>query len=222
MLDWITDEDPKIKGDDRRVPLAKALCPGPKGLRILPGRSAIEPHTPALSAPAARQLLAALRHADLGAERIVIDAGNAAVGQPWRWFGETDDLLLVTTTEPVALMDSYGAVKRLAAEGPIRYALSYAINFVADAHDAHDVHARFARSCWRFLSLDVPLAGTVPVDPAVVAAARVRVPLSLHSPGSRAARAIARLSQHFAAAPRGTHTSPATSATPASASASVA
>jgi len=177
---------------------------GPSGIRVATGPSAFAQSSPEVSDASVPRLLDSLRAEDLDTERIVIDAGCAGHRDQIRWLCGVDHVLLVTTPDPVSIMDSYGAVKRLVAARPSRLSVSHVVNLVASPFEAEEIHDRFARSCWRFLAVEIPLAGSVPVDSAVVAASRARQSLMSQSRGSPAARRITALSErveHLAAWP---------------------
>jgi len=176
--------------------VSEVLHHGPAGVKVLPGPSTVAPKSAALTQAGFQRMLAAVKDDEVGATRIVIDAGHAG-GSQWpervQSVAGIDELILVTTADPAAIMNTYGVVKRSGSKCGVVRPTRYILNMASAAGDAEVVHARFSQSCWRFLRVAMPLVGTVPVDPAVVAAARMRNPVVLESPRCPAARAIGRL-----------------------------
>jgi flagellar biosynthesis protein FlhG len=72
-----------------------------------------------------------------------------------------EQILMVTTPDTVAVMDSYATIKTLIA--PLEPAsVQIVVNRVQSAEIAQDVGTRIGRSCRKFLDLDVDLAGWIP------------------------------------------------------------
>jgi flagellar biosynthesis protein FlhG len=104
-----------------------------------------------------RQLRTLGRHADV----VLLETGNSSSEVVRRFWLAADEILVVTTPQPVAVMDCYATLKRLAASGrelPIRLI----VNKSADRNTAEDVHRRINTSCQRFLGMELGLLGHVP------------------------------------------------------------
>ena len=148
---------------------------GPGGIQVVPGFWS--PADPTRNRPfdcIKQQLQSLSSHADL----VMIDMGSG-VGVPLRHFCPfAQDLVVVTTTDDVAIMDSYATIKT------IRHRLDTVevrliVNQASDEASARDVHNRIDRSCRRFLGLGVDFLGWLPRNTAHMVA-----PIVCDEPGS--------------------------------------
>ncbi len=169
-----------------RHSIHEVLQRGPLGLQILPGRGAdalMEYHQ-----AAHERLLTELgrlhRHADI----LVLDAGSGRTPFVRRCWQAADAVLLVTTPETAVIMESYSAIKVLAADHAER--VNLLVNFSRSEEAATEVHARIDQACRRFLGSDTQFAGSLPGDPHVPAAIACGVPLLVRTPDSPAAAAV--------------------------------
>ncbi len=138
----------------------EVLISGPGGLQIVPGIWALG-EAADCSEAAQRRLLTELRGLGEHADFVVLDAG-AGLNRAARLFWQSaDQVLVVTTPDPVAVMDSYAAVKVHVA-GNFNVQINALVNKSPDAETADDVHQRLARACRRFLARDLGSAGWVP------------------------------------------------------------
>ena len=102
--------------------------------------------------------------------------------------------LVVTTPEPMAIMDCYATIKVLLA-GEASISPLTVVNRAPDAERASDVQQRIAAACRRFLGVRAIAAGFVPDEPLLGDAAGQHVPLVLSSPRSRIARSLELLAE---------------------------
>jgi len=178
-----------------RCTVAEALEAGPAGAHVLAGswELAILADAP----PAGQQRL--IEHLQCMPPRpdwVVVDTGNGWSRWARRWWQAADQVLMVTTPELASVMDTYAAIKILAADGAARVDL--VVNRVDHAEDARDVRTRLSRVCQRFLAIEPGTAGFVPSDPMVAAAAAARQPFVLASPGGPAATHLEQLAAKLA------------------------
>ena len=167
----------------------EVLQSGPGGIQMLPGAWA--PRRLTDCPPLAQQrMLAELSRLGAHTDVIVLDAGNKVDGVAERFWHAADLVLLVTTSEAAAIMDSYAAVKLLA---PRQANICALVNKADSALAAEDVHARIQQAAQRFLSIDIQRTASVPEDDAVPQAERRRQPFVLNRPDCPAARALERV-----------------------------
>ena len=148
-----------------RCDIHEVLQPGPCGIQVAPGAWA--PNKPTdYSETAQQRLLGQLqtlgRHADI----VLVDAGNGGSEVVRRFWQAADDVLLVTTPEPMSVMDCYATVKRLGGDGQTP-TIRLLVNKADSRSVGEDVHQRIDGSCQRFLRLRVGLLGHVPQRPVV-------------------------------------------------------
>ena len=151
-----------------RKNIHEALQLGPAGVQVVVGACTAEARnacTERALARMLRQIQSLGRHADV----VVIDLGSGSDDATLRFWQAADDVLLVTTPDAVAVMDTYATIKILlgrAASAPLRQSgpLQLVVNGADSAAVAADVHRRIDQSCQRFLGVGVPLAGWLPGD----------------------------------------------------------
>ena len=176
-----------------RRTIHEVLARGPAGIQVLPGVWA-PGEANNCSATAQGRMIARLKALGAYADVIVVDTGSGRNSFVRRFWQAADVPLVVTTPEPVAIMDCYATIKVLLA-GEASIALSTVVNKAADAGEAAEVQARIAAACRRFLGVRAAAAGHLPDDRLVQDAARLCTPFVLSSPRSDAARAMEQLSE---------------------------
>ena len=130
-----------------------------------------------------RQLAALSRHTDL----VVLDVpcreaeprGENLANTPLLSFWQhADDLLLVTSGDDSAVMNSYALLKSCWSGTVVLPRLHVAVNHARDQAEATDVHSRLDRSSRRFLQLPLALAGSLPTSPTAAARRMVSAQVS--------------------------------------------
>ena len=176
-----------------KLALGDIIQEGPAGIRWIPGAS----HMPALSRIGERRreaLLERLTALETQHDYVLIDA-PAGIGQGVLHLArQADELVLVTTPEPTALMDAYALLKAAAASGPDAIGcVRLVVNMIGHRKQADEVHRRIAQTAARFLRLDVGMLGYVFCDGHVGRAVQKQHPLLLAYPHSQAAWCMKRL-----------------------------
>ncbi|MFV1966989.1 MAG: MinD/ParA family protein [Pirellulaceae bacterium] len=185
----------------------EVLQRGPAGIQIVPGLWA--PGEAAECGEAAQErLLRQFQTLGPHADIIVLDVGNGSGDFVRRFCKAADDVLLVTTPDPMAVMDSYARIKTSMVDSKVP-TLRLIVNQSASEGQAVDVHHRIDQSCERFLSVRVDYAGQVPTDELVVQAACAAHPFVLSSPTCPATQAVQQLAASLAAPSREVLTRPA-------------
>jgi flagellar biosynthesis protein FlhG len=184
-----------------RRDIHEALQRGPGGMQVVAGTRTAEGRN-ACSERALqrlwRQIQSLGRHADL----VLIDAGNGPTEPTIRLWQEASEVLLTTTPDAVAVMDTYATIKTLLGRSAIRGPVRLIVNRADSAEVGADVHRRIDHSCQRFLGIPLPLAGWIPSDPGALAALRRGQPLVLARPDSPLAQAIDELAERLLAEPQ--------------------
>ena len=145
----------------------EVLRPLGESIQLLPGRWA--PDTPPeLNRTAVKRLLDELRSLHTQADVILLDAGSGM--SPWvqQLWKSAQQILLISTAESVAVMDSYAAVK-LSPWGDVDGKIRLVINQCDDAQTAKTIGDRFEATCRRFLGLQISPAATLATRPDIVA-----------------------------------------------------
>ncbi len=175
----------------------EVLQPGPAGIQVVPG--IWSPGSIPDCSPAAQQrLIREMDHLGRHAEVIVLDAGSGLNHIVKRFWQAADEVLVVTTAEAVAIMDSYAAIKLFLANHA-QTIVRTIVNQSPQSDVAIGVHARIAQACQRFLGMRVTRGGAVPWDSAIALANRSGKPLVLHDVQSPAAQEIDRMAEQLLA-----------------------
>ncbi len=183
-----------------RRDIHEALQRGKGGMQVVAGTRTAEARNACSDRALARvlrQIQSLGRHADL----VLIDTGNGPSEPTIRLWQAASDVLLVTTPDAVAVMDTYATVKTLLSRSAIQCPVRLAVNRADGEEVAADVHRRIDHSCQRFLGLSLPLACWLPSEPAALAALRRGQPLVLSRPECRLTRSIEQLAESLLAEP---------------------
>jgi len=170
---------------------------GPGGVRVLPGAWGLESICD-YPLSATDRLVAELARLGPETDLVVLDAGSSPARMTARLCKAADLILLVTTTETTAIMDSYASIKTLAV-GNVLPPIHTVVNSAPTAESAENVHQRLAKACRRFLGLHLQAAGYVSADPRMKEAGASGRPLVIAAPGCNVARQIRRLAKALAA-----------------------
>jgi flagellar biosynthesis protein FlhG len=184
-----------------RKNIHEALARGPAGMQVLAGAASDEVRasaTPRNLNRLLRQLQSVAPHADW----VLVDAGNQPGEIAGRLWAAAEHVLLVTSPEAAAVMDTYALVKTLLKRQSLAAPLALVVNQAADEAEAADVCRRIDQSCRRFLGLSVPLAGWLPCDSQILPADAREQPTVLEQSDGPLAGAIHHLAEFVIGAHR--------------------
>ncbi|HTU24170.1 MAG TPA: AAA family ATPase [Pirellulales bacterium] len=174
-----------------RRSIHEVLARGPVGVLVVPGVWA--PGVSAdYSATAQQRLIDQVRGLAVHADVVVIDTGSGRNGFVRRFWQAADAPLVVTTPEPVAIMECYATIKVLLA-GTASIAVRTLINRAPSVERATEVQLRIAQACRRFLGAGAMAAGHIPEEPLAQQAAETSTPLMLGWPQCEGSQAVERL-----------------------------
>ncbi|MFO8014321.1 MAG: MinD/ParA family protein [Phycisphaerae bacterium] len=173
--------------------LESVVQDGPAGIRWVPGAS-----HPANLAAAAEPLRDALADGLAALERahdlVMLDLPAGIGPGVLPQVRHADEILLVTTPEPPAVMDAYSLLKAAAtgADEPLG-PVGLVVNIVSHRRDAHRVHERLVAAARRFLNVEIDFLGYVFCDGHVGRAVQKQQPVTLAYPHSQAAWCMKRV-----------------------------
>ncbi|HUU10490.1 MAG TPA: MinD/ParA family protein [Phycisphaerae bacterium] len=176
-----------------RMPLEAIVQEGPASVHWIPGAS----HVPALAGVGEgprEALLSGLTDLERVHDFLILDT-PAGIGRGVLHLArQADELILVTTPEPTAMMDAYTLLKAATAAGDDAIGpVNLIVNMVTHRKDAARVHKRLREAGSQFLGIDVRLLGYVYCDGHVGRAVQKREPLMLAYPHSQATWCIKQL-----------------------------
>jgi flagellar biosynthesis protein FlhG len=178
-----------------RRDIHEVLQPGPAGVQVVPGIWAPGKHDE-FDRIGQERLLRQFRQLGPHADFILLDMGSGSGPLIRRFCAAADDLLLVTTPDPVAVMDTYARVKS-SIQDAFRGELRLIVNRCNDAGLAQDVQRRLDHSLRRFLGMRVALLGAVPDDAQVRLAMDSAQPFAASAKKCPAAQAIRQLAKRM-------------------------
>jgi flagellar biosynthesis protein FlhG len=140
---------------------AEAIASGPVGTLLLTNHGRRKSN-PAFTRHAQQRLLAELESLRDSVDLLVIDAGTGLT--PWarRFWLRAQLVLLVTTADDAALMDTYAAIK-LNADDTSHANVRVLVNQSVNDRVAADAHRRLTKCCHRFLSRTIPALPPLPL-----------------------------------------------------------
>ncbi|HUX00682.1 MAG TPA: MinD/ParA family protein [Phycisphaerae bacterium] len=176
-----------------RMALEEIVQEGPAGMRWIAGAAQM-PRLARLSQKRRDQVLESLSDLETQHDFLLLDA-PAGVGPDVLCLArQADELILVTTPEPTALMDAYALLKTAAAAGAESLGQVWlVVNLVAHRRDAERVHRRLQEAAERFLGVPVALLGYVFCDGHVGRAVQRQQPILFAYPHSQGAWCLKRL-----------------------------
>ena len=173
-----------------RRSLHEVLERGPGGIQVVTGpvrRTA----APDCSQAALRGLLGQLAELGAHADVVVLDIGAGINRTTQAFWQAADRLLVVTTPELDALLDSYAAIK-LFADSRADKTVATLVNQAPTAEVALDAHERLTRTCRGHLGLRLTSAGWLPCDAALAATVGGQ-PFRIEASDSEASRELDRI-----------------------------
>lgn len=175
------------------IDLRSALVDGPDGLKLLStgvgSTGLIDPTRRDLD-----RLFRALRPLEDDFDLILIDHGAGMGYVTQAHLTAAHNLLLVATHEITALSDAYALYKRARQVNP-NVRAGVVINNSPNEEFALSAWERFRDVSRRFLGSEPEFIDWVPTDTAVLRSVQMRHPVVSSAPNSKAARAIARVSE---------------------------
>jgi flagellar biosynthesis protein FlhG len=179
--------------------LDRVLLEGPAGVRILPAANGVQDLT-SLTNEQQLRLRAALSGLAGSTDVLLVDTATGISDNVVTWLRAADEVLVVTSPDPAAIVDAYAVFKllvRIDADKP----LALLVNLSRDEEEAAAVHEGIAAAVREFLHGELPLFGHVVRDPALEEAARRRHPIVTLRPSSPASRCFRRLARALLAGP---------------------
>jgi flagellar biosynthesis protein FlhG len=176
--------------------LHEILVEGPEGIRIIASGSGGVQELADLSETQRSRFLDALLDLRNESDVILIDTGAGLHRNVLAFALSADEVLVVTTPEPTALMDAYGMIKILHRErkNPL---IRIVVNMASSQGEADEAGKKLVILSKRFLDLDVDYRGFIPRDMGMVRAVKEQKPILLSSPMSPAALQLTKLADSF-------------------------
>ncbi|HZS49134.1 MAG TPA: MinD/ParA family protein [Blastocatellia bacterium] len=167
---------------------SEIMLGGPRGVLIVPATSGVQ-EMAELTAYQREELLSNLTQLNSEADYLLIDTASGIAQNVTHLLNLADEVVVVTTPEPTALVDAYAIIKLVIGECETK-PVSVVVNQVEYSNDAGLVVDELNMITNRFLNRRVTLLGGIEKDHNVVQAVQAQKPLLDYSPNSPAGRSF--------------------------------
>lgn len=166
--------------------LAHILARGPCGIDVIPGASGLA-EIADLKGPQLMPMLRALDDLVEGYDFVMVDTGAGISPGVVSFALASDDLLVVTMPEDIAITDAYCLIKTLVRRG-LKARVHLVVNRTRNESDALSAIERITMVANHFLGLSVEDSGIVMEDPTLRAAAMKQEAVAVTKPYCRVTR----------------------------------
>jgi flagellar biosynthesis protein FlhG len=184
--------------------LNDVLIEGPRGISVLPAGSGVQPLA-SLTAEQRQRLETTLEQARTMYDFIVIDTASGISDNVIETLRVAEQVLLVTSLDPAALVDGYALAKVL-WKTSASAEIGLIVNGVRDGIEARLAFRQLDLAAARFLGQHLQYFGFIPDDPAVRESLLIQRPIVDHLPQAPASRCFRMLAARLASlgsGPRG-------------------
>jgi len=178
-----------------KIDMREVMVRGPGGITILPASTG-NAEMAALSLSQINWLCESIELAAKDFDILIIDAPSGIAPTMQRMVELADELLLLTTPEPTAVMDAYAVVKIFSARRP-SLPVKLAVNMISDLDSGERIAAGFHEVVGRFLGREIETVARMPFDVHVPLAVRRQLPYAQCFPQCPATRALRNLYQRL-------------------------
>lgn len=165
------------------------------GLRLLPGSSGDVDYPP-MSADLQSSLIADLKSLEAHADYIIIDTAAGLTPEVVGFAIRADEIMVVTTPEPTAVLDAYAMIKVIHRTKP-EMSITVVMNAVRVPAEADDAATKLAVAVDRFLKRSFGYLGTIPYDQHVITSISRQRAVVQEFPVSSASLSVKTLAQRF-------------------------
>lgn len=180
---------------DGEKTLKQVLIKGPGGIELIPGSSGIA-QIADLGPQAREHIISGLDELQKEVDFIILDTMAGIGNNTISFCAAADEVLLVTTPEPTAIVDAYATVKTMSQvheDTPIRLV----VNMAASEEQARAVANKLARVAQQYLGKQMPCMGYVLRDTHVQQAVMQSAPFVMRYPAAPASRCITALASRL-------------------------
>jgi flagellar biosynthesis protein FlhG len=176
--------------------LAEIITEAPGGVKIVASGSGGVQELADLNEAQRGKFLNALQDLQHQAEVILIDTGAGLHRNVLAFALAAEEVVIVTTPEPTALMDAYGMIKILHREKRDPQ-IQVVVNMASNQLEADEAGQKLTVLAKRFLDLKVEYLGFILRDPGMVRAVKEQKPVILSSPMGPSALSLNRLAENL-------------------------
>jgi flagellar biosynthesis protein FlhG len=164
--------------------LKEVIVEGPHGIKILPASSGVQELTE-LDELQRLRLLEEFDAYDGGIDTLLVDTGAGISANVAFFCLASQEIVVVTSPEPIALTDAYALIKVLFTRYQEKN-FRVLVNSAKDAEEAFEVYRKLSVAAERFLNISLDYLGFIPVDDSIQKAVRRQRAFSDIYPGCKA------------------------------------
>ena len=177
--------------------LRDIITEGPEGIQIIASGSGGAVELAQLKEAQRERFIEGLAQLEALADVIIVDTGAGITRNTTAFVLAADEVILVTTPEPTAIMDAYGMIKAVYLEKK-NPTIRLVVNMVSTVREARETASKLVILARRFLNLEIENMGYIVRDPNMLRAVRAQSPLMLSHPDSPAAVCVRNLAGKLA------------------------
>lgn len=162
-------------------------------IKLIPGASGDE-ELANLSAQKTKRLMRVLESLNSSTDYIVMDIGAGLSDHTVTMTAAADDIIVVTTPEPTAMLDAYAMLKAVHNRNA-QANIHVIMNMARSANEARNAMGHLNRIAEHFISAHLDDDGYILYDGAVGDAVRKRCPFISEYPNSEASQAICKIAE---------------------------
>jgi flagellar biosynthesis protein FlhG len=179
----------------RHKKLRDIIVEGPAGIGIVSGGSGVA-ELIQMNEFQLERIMGELMQLDDIADVILFDTGAGINDNILRLLRSSNDVILVTTPEPTAIMDAYALLKTVSAtEHNCR--IRVVVNKAETRQEANNTMQNLEKAASAYLGIRIENLGCIPRDPLATRAVKEQTPLLMAYPASPAAQSIGHIVRRF-------------------------
>lgn len=180
---------------DGDLSMEEVMHEGPEGLQYISGGSGMSSLVE-WSEKMFNQLIEGFEHLQKNFDYILFDMGAGAADWSLELLTSVDEIIVISTAEPTAIMDAYSMMKYICLKDSEK-PFTILCNRAFTPEEGRDTLNRLASAMKKFLSKDVMILGSLPEDPVVRKAVREQVPFTLSYPEAPISTTMRRMANTF-------------------------
>ncbi len=183
----------------REKHLIEVICDGPYGVEFISGGSGVYDLL-ALGSEEIDYVLNELLTLDDMVDTIIFDTGAGINENNIQLIGASNEVVLVTTPEPPAIVDAYALAKTLHGTNSTAK-IRLVINRAESKDEATKIMGNFINVAENYLKINIEELGFITDDSAVVKSVKAQKPFVIGFPNSHAARDVENIAKKYMEVP---------------------
>lgn len=180
---------------DGELSIEEVMHDGPDDLQYISGGSGMS-SLMEWSEKMFNRLIEGFEHLQKNFDYILFDMGAGAADWSLELLTSVDEIIVISTAEPTAIMDAYSMMKYIYLKDSEKQ-FTILCNRAFTQEEGRDTLNRLASAMKKFLSKDVMVLGSLPEDPVVRNAVREQVPFTLAYPEAPISKTMRRMVSTF-------------------------